>query len=252
MRAFRAAACAALVAVSPAVALADAVVTTHGLSAFGELKYPPGFAHFDYVNPDAPKGGSIATTSVRGNATFDTLNAYIRRGDPPMGLAAPENLVYDTLMTAANDEPDAVYGLVARHAEYIPGGDWIIFEMRPEAMFADGTPVTAEDVVFTLEALKSEAAAPRFRLALRDVVGAEALGPHRVRFSFDPEASSRDLPMLVGALPILSKAWFEGREFGDPTMDQPVGSGPYEVVRVEQGRDVVFRRRDDYWARIST
>jgi microcin C transport system substrate-binding protein len=197
------------------------------------------------VNPDAPKGGSIATTSVRGNATFDTLNAYIRRGDPPMGLAAPENLVYDTLMTAANDEPDAVYGLVARHAEYIPGGDWIIFEMRPEAMFADGTPVTAEDVVFTLEALKSEAAAPRFRLALRDVVGAEALGPHRVRFSFDPEASSRDLPMLVGALPILSKAWFEGREFGEPTMDQPVGSGPYEVVRrgAGAGRRVPPARR---------
>ncbi len=234
-------------AASPAAA--DAVLTSHGLSAFGDLKYPPGFAHFDYVNPDAPKGGSIATTSVRGNQTFDTLNAYTRRGDPPMGLAAPENLVYDTLMTPANDEPDAVYGLVASHAEYTPGGDWIIFEMRPEATFADGTPVTAEDVAFTLGALKSEAAAPRFRIALRDVLGAEALGPHRVRFAFDPAAPTRDLPMLVAGLPILSKAWFEGRDFGASTMEQPVGSGPYEVVSVEQGRNVVFRRREDYWAR---
>ena len=244
--AVRAAAFAALLS---APAQADAVLTSHGLSAFGDLKYPPGFAHFDYVNPDAPKGGAISTTSVRGNATFDTLNAYIRRGDPPMGLSAPENLVYDTLMTSADDEPDAVYGLVASHAEYIPGQPWIIFEMRPEAVFADGTPVTAEDVVFTLEALKSDAAAPRFRLSLRDVTGAEALGPHRVRYDFDPEAPTRDLPMLVAALPILSKAWFEGRDFGDTTMEQPVGSGPYEVASVEQGRNVVFRRREDYWAK---
>jgi microcin C transport system substrate-binding protein len=229
-------------------AAADAVLTSHGLSAFGDLKYPPDFAHFDYVNPEAPKGGSIATTSVRANQTFDTLNAYALRGDPPMGLAAPENLVYDTLMTGAADEADAVYGLVASHAEYIPGGDWIIFQMRPEARFADGSPLTAEDVVFTFEALKSDEAEPRFRLALRDVTGAEALGPHRVRFTFRAEASKRDLPMLVGGLPILSKAWFEGRDFADTTMEQPVGSGPYAVAEAEAGRHVVYRRRPDYWA----
>ena len=239
-------AAAALLAAGPAVA--DAVQTTHGLSAFGDLKYSPDFKHFDYVNPDAPKGGSIATTSVRANQTFDTLNAYIRRGDAPMGLYGPENLVYDSLMVAADDEPDAVYGLVAAHAEHIPGEPWVIFEMRPEAMFADGAPVTAEDVVFTLESLKSEAAAPRYRLALRDVAGAEALGTHRVRFTFNPDAPVRDLPMLVGTLPILSKAWFEGREFGEPTMEQPVGSGPYAVAEVEAGRFVTYRRREDYWA----
>jgi microcin C transport system substrate-binding protein len=227
---------------------ADAVQTSHGLSAFGDLKYPPDFAHFDYVNPDAPKGGAVATTSVRANQTFDTLNAYALRGDPPMGLAAPENLVYDTLMAGAADEADAVYGLVASHAEYIPGGDWIIFEMRPEAQFADGTPVTAEDVVFTFESLKSDEAEPRFRLALRDVIGAEALGPHRVRFTFRAEAAKRDLPMLVAGLPILSKAWFEGRDFSDTTMEQPVGSGPYAVAEAEAGRHVVYRRREDYWA----
>lgn len=239
---------AALLLLAPA-AQADAVLTSHGLSAFGDLKYPPEFRHFDYVNPDAPRGGSITTTSVRANQSFDTLNAYSLRGDPPMGLAAPENLVYDTLMTGAADEADAVYGLVASHAEFIPGGDWIIFQMRPEAVFSDGTPVTAEDVVFSLEALKGDTAAPRFRLALRDVTGAEALGPHRVRFTFASEASKRDLPMLVAGLPIFSKAWFAGRDFGEPTMEQPVGSGPYVVESAEAGRSVTFRRRDDYWAR---
>lgn len=225
------------------------VVVSHGLSAFGDLKYPADFAHFDYVDPDAPKGGSMTTTSTRANQTFDTLNAYTFRGDPPAGLSAPDNLVYDSLMASADDEPDAVYGLVASHAEYIPGGEWIIFEMRPEARFADGTPVTADDVVFSLEALKSEQATPGLRLALRDVTGAEALGPHRVRFTFAEEAARRDLPMLVATLPILSRAWFDGRSFGDPVMEQPVGSGPYEIEAVEAGRFVTYRRRDDYWAR---
>jgi microcin C transport system substrate-binding protein len=242
------AALALIVAFAVAPAQADVVQTTHGLSAFGDLKYPPDFPHFDYVNPDAPKGGRIATTSVRANQTFDTLNAYALRGDPPMGLSAPENLVYDSLMVSAADEPDAMYGLVAAHAEYAPGADSIIFQMRPEAEFADGTPVTAEDVVFTLESLKSPDAAPRFRLALTNVVGAEALGPHRVRFDFDPEAPKRDLPMLVAGLPILSADWFEGRDFGEPTMEQPVGSGPYEIAEAEPGRTAVYRRRPDYWA----
>ncbi|MGF1658586.1 MAG: extracellular solute-binding protein [Rubrimonas sp.] len=241
---------AALLALALTAAPAAAeVLVSHGLSAFGDLKYPKHFKHFDYVNPNAPKGGSISTTSVRANQTFDTLNAYSLRGDPPMGLSAPENLVYDSLMVPANDEADAVYGLVASHAEYLPGGDWVIFQMRPEAVFADGTPVTADDVVFTLDALRSPGAAPRYRLALRDVTGAEALGPHRVRFAFAPEASKRDLPMLVATLPILSKAWFEGRDFAEPMMEQPVGSGPYEVEKAEAGRSVTYRRRADYWAR---
>ncbi len=238
---------AALVALA-ALPLRAEIVVTHGLSAFGDLKYPPGFEHFDYVEPDAPKGGAIVTTSTRANQTFDTLNAYALRGDPPAGLSAPENLVYDTLMAAAADEPDAVYGLVAAHAEYVPGGDWVIFALRPEARFADGSPVTADDVAFSFDALKGEGASPRWRLALRDVIGAEALGPHRVRFAFAPEASKRDLPMLVAGLPVLSKAWFEGREFSEPTMEQPMGSGPYAIEAVEAGRFVTYRRRPDYWA----
>ncbi|MFN3613302.1 MAG: extracellular solute-binding protein [Rubrimonas sp.] len=238
---------AATLAAAPAWAPAD-VIVAHGLSAFGDLKYPPDFAHFEYVNPDAPKGGSISTTTTRANQTFDTLNAYSLRGDPPMGLAAPENFVYDSLMVSAADEADAVYGLVASHAEYEPGGDWVIFQMRPEARFADGSPVTAHDVVFSFDALKGDGAAPRYRLALRDIIGAEALDDHRVRFTFSPDASKRDLPMLAGTLPIFSRAWFEGRDFAAPVMEQPLGSGPYEVERVEAGRSVTYRRRDDYWA----
>ncbi|SEA98415.1 extracellular solute-binding protein [Rubrimonas cliftonensis] len=230
-------------------AKADAVQVSHGLSAFGDLKYPPGFSHFDYVNPAAPKGGAIATTSVLANQTFDTLNAYTLRGDAPMGLAAPYNFVYDTLMTSAGDEPDAVYGLLASHAEYIPGGDWIIFELRPEARFADGSPVTAEDVAFSLKALKSDGADPRFRLSLVGLAGAEALAQRRVRVDFAEGAARRDLPMQAAGLPVFSKAWFEGRDFGEPTMEQPLGSGPYEVEQAEPGRAIVYRRRDDYWAR---
>jgi len=240
---------AALVALAAALPLRADVVVSHGLSAFGDLKYPPDFTHFDYVDPAAPKGGTIVTTSTRANQTFDTLNAYALRGDPPAGLSAPENLVYDTLMTAATDEPDAVYGLLASHAEYAPGGDWIIFALRPEARFADGTPVTAADVAFSFEALKGDGASPRWRLALRDVIGAEALGEHRVRFAFAPEAAKRDLPMLVAGLPVLSQAWFAGRDFSEPTMEQPMGSGPYAIEAVEAGRFATYRRREDYWAR---
>lgn len=238
---------AATVVVAPMGAGAD-VLVSHGLSAFGDLKYGPDFTHFDYVNPAAPKGGAVSTTTTRANQTFDTLNAYSLRGDPPMGLAAPENFVFDSLMVSAGDESDAVYGLVASHAEHIPGGDWVIFQIRPEARFADGTPLTAHDVVFSFEALKGEGAAPRYRLSLRDVIGAEALDEHRVRFAFAPEASKRDLPMLAATLPIFSRAWFEGRDFAAPVMEQPVGSGPYEVERVEAGRAVTYRRRPDYWA----
>lgn len=237
-----------LAALALLAAPALAAEPTHGLSAYGDLKYPPDFAHFDYVNPEAPKGGSLTTTSTRGNQTFDTLNAYTLRGDPPMGLSAPENLVYDTLMARAEDEPDAVYGLVAESAEYEPGAREIVFNLRPEARFADGSPLTAEDVVFSLEALKGEGAAPRFRLALENVERAEALGPHRVRYVFDEDAPVRDLPMTAAALPIFSKAWFEGREFGEPTMEAPLGSGPYAVADAEAGRSVTFRRRPDYWA----
>jgi len=238
---------AGLFALSPA-AFADAVQTGYGLSAFGDLKYDRDFKHFDYVNPDAPKGGSLKTTSVLASQTFDSLNGYILKGDPADGLAAPFNLVFDSLMVRAFDEADSVYALVAQHAEFIPGGDWIIFEIRNEAAFADGTPITAEDVAFTFDLLK-EKGHPAYRLQLRDVESAEALSPNRVQFNFAKDAPKRDLPMLVATLPIFSKAYYTENDFTESNLDIPLSSGPYKIGRVIRDRSITYERRDDYWGK---
>ncbi len=226
---------------------ADAVMTSHGVSAFGELKYPPDFKHFDYVNPDAPKGGEITTTPTYGAGTFDSLNGYIVKGDAAAGVSEPANLIFDSLMVRAFDEPDAVYGLVAKHAEFIPG-QWITFEMRPEAMFADGSPLTAEDVKASFDLMKTKAA-PGYRLALRDVESAEVLGPHRVKFSFAKGAPTRKLPMIVAQLPIFSAKYYAENDFEESTLDIPLGSGPYAVDKIVRGVSISFKRRADYWAK---
>ena len=229
-------------------AIADAVQTGYGLSAFGDLKYPRDFKHFDYVNPDAPKGGSLRTTSVLASQTFDSLNSYILKGDPADGMADPFNLVFDSLMVRAYDEPDSVYALVATHAEFTPGGDWITFKMRDDAVFADGSPITAEDVAYTFELLK-EKGHPAYRLQLRDVEGAEALSPNRVKYTFAEDAPKRDLPMLVATLPIFSKAYYTENDFTESNLNVPLSSGPYKVGRVLRDRSITFERRDDYWAK---
>lgn len=213
----------------------------HGLSAFGELKYPPDFAHFDYVNPDAPVGGSLSMIGTAGLITFNSFNPFIIKGDPAQGMA----LVFDSLMTRAYDEPDAVYGLVAHSAKLEPDRSGVTFYMRPEAEFADGSPVTAEDVVFTYETLKRDGR-PIYNAMLRDVEKAEALDDHTVRFTFNGPGKRR-LPMMIAGLPILSKAYYQEQPFNESTLDPPLGSGPYEVGDFKQGRFVTLRRRDDYW-----
>jgi len=228
-------------------ARADAVQTGHGLSAFGDLKYPPDFEHFDYVNPDAPKGGSLVTVSTSGTGTFDSLNGYIVKGDAAAGVSGGENLIFDSLMTRAYDEPDAVYGLVAKHAELVPD-KWIIFQMREEARFADGTPVMAEDAKATFDLLK-EKGHPAFRLSLRDVENAEVLGPHRIKYTFADGAPARLLPMMVATLPIFSKAYYEENDFTDSSLDPPLGSGPYEVGKIVRNQSITFERREDYWGK---
>jgi len=230
------------------VAFADAVQTGYGLSAFGDLKYARDFKHFDYVNPDAPKGGSLRTTSVLASQTFDSLNSYILKGDPADGLAAPFNLVFDSLMVRAHDEPDSVYSLVATHAEFIPGGDWITFELRDDAVFADGSPITAEDVAHTFDLLK-EKGHPAYRLSLRDVESAEALSPNRIKYNFVKDAPKRDLPMLVATLPIFSKAYYTENDFTESNLDVPLSSGPYKIGKVLRDRSITYERRDDYWGK---
>ena len=215
----------------------------HGLSAFGDLGYPPEFEHFSYVNPDAPKGGTFSTFDI---GTFDSLHNYVRKGDRAWADALP--LLHDTLMTRAADEPDAMYGLLASGARVADDGTWVEFKLRPEARFEDGSPVTAEDVVFSFESLRTKGR-PIWLQRYAGVESAQIVQPDVVRFRFRADVPLRDLPLQVADLPVLQASWWEGREFADSTLDAPAGSGPYRVAEVDPGRRIVFERRPDYWGR---
>jgi len=214
----------------------------HGISAFGELKYPADFAHFDYVNPDAPKGGFISFRGTLASQTFDSLNAFILKGEAAQGLER----LYDSLLARAYDEPDAMYGLLAETIEYPEDRSWVIFNLRPEARFADGEPVTADDVVWTFETLKTDGV-PYYRITLEDVVAIEAEGPHRVRFTFRDGVATRDLAARIGEIDILPQHYYETVPFNESTLEPPLGSGPYLVDRVDAGRSITYCRNPDYW-----
>ncbi|MEZ5828013.1 MAG: extracellular solute-binding protein [Hyphomicrobiales bacterium] len=234
---------AALAALTLLAAPAAAAERTHGLSAFGDLAYPADFQHFDYANPDAPKGGTFALMGFGGVTTFNSLNNYILKGDAAEGL----DLLFDSLMVRAADEPDAMYGLVAESAEVADDGKSVTFYLRPEARFSDGSPLTADDVVFSFEVLK-EKGHPIYHQTLRDVVKAEALDPHTVRYTFEGDLV-RDLPLTVAGLPIFSKTYYSTKPFDQTTMEPPLGSGPYVIDNFAQGRTIVYRRNPDYWAK---
>ena len=248
----RAAAAAALFSFAAADLAATATATTdqaassefrHGLSAFGDLGYPPDFEHFAYVNPDAPKGGTYSTFDI---GTFDSLHNYVRKGDRAWTDVLPH--LHDTLMTRAADEPDAMYGLLASGARVAEDGTWVEFRLRPEARFEDGSPVTVEDVVFSFESLRTKGR-PIWLQRFAGVESAEIVGPDVVRFRFREGVALRDLPLQVATLPVLQASWWEGREFSDSTLDAPSGSGPYRVAELDPGRRIVFERRSDYWGR---
>jgi microcin C transport system substrate-binding protein len=215
----------------------------HGISAFNDLKYPADFKHFEWVNPDAPKGGRLSLIGPAALTTFDSFNGFILKGDPAQGLG----LLFDALMVRATDEPDAVYGLVAHSVELAPDRSSATFFMRPEAKFADGSPVTAADVVFSFETLKSQGH-PNIRAQLSDVTAATAADQHTVRFDFKGSLK-RDLPLVVAGLPILSKAYYATRPFDQTTLEPPLGSGPYKIGEFNQGSFVGYRRREDYWGK---
>jgi len=241
---------AALFAIASAAAMLTALATPaaaqtkrHGLSAFGELALPADFKNFAYVDPAAPKGGRLSMIGPAGRTTFDSFNNFILKGDAAQGL----ELVYDSLMVRAYDEADAVYGLIAKDATLAADGRSLTFTMRPEAKYADGTSITADDVVFTLVTLK-EKGHPFYRLQLKDVVKVEALDALTVRYTFEGELV-RDLPVLVASLPVLPKAFYANRAFDETTLEPPLGSGPYRVSDHRQGTFVTYKRRDDYWAK---
>jgi microcin C transport system substrate-binding protein len=215
----------------------------HGLSVFGDLKYPDSFTHFDYVNPQAPKGGRISLIGPIPVETFDSFNGFILKGDPVQGF----ELMFDSLMARAADEPDAMYGLVAKTAEVAEDRKSVTFALREEARFADGTPVTAEDVCDSFRLLSTEGH-ERIRITIRDVEACEVTGPLEVRYRFKGERT-RDLPLTVAGLPVFSKAYYAKVDFTKSTLEPPLGSGPYMVKNFQPGQYVTYGRRDDYWAK---
>jgi len=215
----------------------------HGLSTFGKLKYPADFTHFNYVNPNAPKGGRLSMTGTAGLITFNSLNGFILKGDAAQGLG----YLFDALMTPAQDEPDSMYGLVAKSVELADDRRSVTFYLRSEARFADGSALTSADVVNSFNLLK-EKGHPRIALQLRDVERVEALDPLTVRYKFTGN-QIRDLPAIVAGLPIFSKAYYDTHDFSKTSLEPPLGSGPYKVSEIKQGRTLVFARREDYWAK---
>lgn len=215
----------------------------HGLSVFGDLKYPEDFAHYDYVNPDAPKTGRIVTMGTSGATTFDSFNQFIVKGDAAQGL----DLLFDSLMVRAYDEPDAMYGLVAKSADVAADGMSVTFKLRSEARFSDGSAVTATDVVNSFTLLK-EKGAPAISLALRDVEKAEAPDAETVVYTFKGTLT-RDLPVILAGLPVLSKHYYDKQPFEETSLEPPLGSGPYLIKEFKPGTYVTYRRRDDYWGK---
>ncbi|MGE3307637.1 MAG: extracellular solute-binding protein, partial [Rhizobiaceae bacterium] len=220
----------------------------YGLSAFGDLRYAPGFQHFDYVNPDAPKGGTFNFSPPnwaynQNPQTFNTLNCFVARGDAPPRM----EMCFDSLMTPALDEPDTIYGLVAETVTLSADRNSFTFSLRPEARWHDGTPLTADDVVFTLTLFK-EKAHPQLLLPLLKMTEVVAPDPRTVRISFDGTQSARTI-LDVAVFPIVSKAYFDANPFDSSRMTPALGSGPYKVGLVVAGQTIEYDRVPDYWGR---
>ncbi|MCU1737461.1 MULTISPECIES: extracellular solute-binding protein [unclassified Pseudomonas] len=225
---------------------------SHGYAQFGTLKYPARFTHFDWVNPDAPKGGTLRVMAF---GTFDTLNPYTFKGTSP--VSTPNFLQYGvnelnaTLMAGtgqyapSGDEPNASYGLIAQSVEYSEDRSWVVFNLRPEARFHDGTPITAYDVAFSYRLLLKEGH-PQYRTSLQEVARVDVLTPQRIRFVFKRSGN----PLLIlrlGELPVLAQHYWQGRDFTATTFEPPLGSGPYRISKVQPGRQLVFERVKNWW-----
>jgi microcin C transport system substrate-binding protein len=226
---------------TPAAAAAPPAGVIHSgpaIAMFGQPKYPAGFRHFAYVNPEAPKGG-LLRLGVPG--TFDSFNPFIVRGNPAAGVDA------ETLTVGSQDEPFSQYGLIAETITWPDDRSWVEFTLRPEARWHDGRPITPDDVLFSLDILKAKGQ-PFFRFYYAAIAKAEKTGERRVRFTFG-EAGNRELPLIAGQIPILPKHWWEGRDFERSSLEIPLGSGPYRVASFEAGRFVVAERVADYWGR---
>jgi microcin C transport system substrate-binding protein len=218
---------------------APPVHPAHGISIHGDLKYGPGFSHFAYVDPRAPKGGSV---TLRAIGTFDNLNPFILKGVPAAGIGN----TFDTLTVASTDEPSSEYGLVAETIETPADRSWVAFTLRAQARFHDGSPITVDDVIWTFDTLRTRGH-PLYRSYYAQVASVEKTGPRTVKFTFKGN-ENRELPVIVGQLPVLSRAYWTSHDFTKTTLQAPLGSGPYRVESVEPGRSITYRRVNDYWA----
>ena len=226
-------------AVAASASASDVAVNrVHALTLDDEPKYEEGFEHLDYVNPNAPKGGEVRMMTI---GAFDSFNNYIIKGNPATGLA----LLTDTLMASAQDDSLSEYGLIAESVDVAEDLSFVIYNLRTEAKFHDGTPVTAEDVIFSFNLL-IEQGRPLYRLYYADIASIEALDSHRVKFSFSGPPN-RELPQIVGQLRVFSKAYWEDRDFSASSLEAPLGNGPYKIGEFEPGRYVVYQRVEDYW-----
>jgi microcin C transport system substrate-binding protein len=230
-------------ATGPVIAIAQGAagraVNGHAISMYGDLKYPAGFKHFQYTNPEAPKAGDVKMAAF---GTYDTLNPFTLKGVAAAGLGE----TFDSLMVGSADESFSSYGLVAETVETPADRSWVTFTLRPEARFHDGTSMTADDVIWTFETLKTKGQ-PFFRSYYANVAKVEKLGERKVKFSFAP-GDNRELPLILGQLPVLSKAHWSKRDFEKTTLEPGLGSGAYKIEAFEAGRSITYRRVKDYWA----
>jgi microcin C transport system substrate-binding protein len=223
-----------------AVAPVGSAAPVHALAMHGSPKYGPDFAHFEYVNPEAPKGGNVRLAAI---GSFDSLNPFIIKGEAAAGIGG----LYDSLTTASADEPFTRYGLLAESMEMAEDRSWIVFTLRSEARWHDGRPVTVDDVIFTFDLVRREGE-PQIRFYYRDITAIEKLDGRRVKFTF-ANTSNRELPLIVGEQAILPQHYWQEREFARTSLEPPVGSGPYRIDRLEPGRYIVYQRDPDYWGR---
>ncbi len=218
----------------------DKIHVAHAIAMHGEPKYGPDFTHFDYLNPDAPKGGTLREAAQGG---FDSFNPYIAKGNAADGMG----YIFETLLTNGADEAFTEYGLIAETVEWPEDRSWVAFTLRPEARWHDGQPITVDDVIFSLDLLKTKGH-PQLRFYYQSVTSAEKIGPRKVRFTFS-EGDNRELPLIVGQMPVLPKHYWETRDFEKTTLEPPLGSGPYRIDSFEPGRFIVFERDKDYWGK---
>lgn len=227
---------------------AQAVLAAHGVAFFGEPKYPAGFTHFDYVNPDAPKGGSLVLSLVTLNSSFDKFNPYSLRGVPAPGLA---ELLFETLTVNGLDERYTQYGLLADDIDVAADFGSTTFRINSLARFSNGDPVTAYDVEYSFKVMTSKAASPRYSAYFSEIDYVEVLDERHIRFVF--KRKGRDLSFIAGSLPVFSSKWGKGGEvdvdFSDLRFENPIATGPYTIEQARSGRDIIYKRNPNYWGK---